>query len=90
MSIVGKHFYIAHIDEIERVVVVAEGDGGHNLKRRLRDPVVVYATRGLPSDEFVIERAKLYENPLAASIRSAELAQLEQEIFGDAFPRGVN
>jgi hypothetical protein len=71
----GDCFYVAFPDGVEIVEFVTEGTGNHNVKSgHFHDPVVV-RMRVPEGGDYVVSRAELYTSPLAAAIRSAELAK---------------
>ena len=69
----GDVKYIAYPDEVVRVEIVERGTGGRVFKagRKPKDAYVV--SDG--DDEYAISAEHLFDDPLAAAIRSAELAK---------------
>lgn len=67
----GDTMWIAYPESVSRVTVVELGTGCHNVRPgHFTDPVVVQEDGG----EFVTSKRELFGDPLAAAIRSAELA----------------
>ena len=70
----GEQVYAAFTDSVDRGVIVERGMGGYNRKRTVRDPYVVRITSGVDAGgEFPLSGRDLFVDPLAASIRSADL-----------------
>ena len=71
-------FFVAFPDSVEKVVILREGDGGRNLKRKFHDPIEVRNVSD--GDVYVVERTDLYTTAVSAAIRSADMSDPDRSL----------
>jgi hypothetical protein len=66
----GQVMWLAFVETVEKVVIVAKGTGRRILKNKVKNPYVVRDDEG---EEFVIAREDLCDSPRCANLKQAEL-----------------
>lgn len=66
----GQIMWLAFIETVEKVEVVAKGSGKRVLKQKVKNPYVVRDEEG---EEFVIAREDLCDSPRCANLKQAQL-----------------
>jgi len=64
--------WLAFVETIEKVEIVAKGSGSRVLKNKVKHPYVVRDEEG---EEFVIARDDLCDSPRCANLKQAEMRQ---------------
>jgi hypothetical protein len=66
----GQVMWLAFVETVEKVEIVAKGTGQRVMKNRVKNPYVVRDEEG---EEFVIAREDLCDSPRCANLKQAEL-----------------
>jgi hypothetical protein len=66
----GQVMWLAFVETVEKVEIVAKGTGQRVMKNKVKNPYVVRDEEG---EEFVIAREDLCDSPRCANLKQAEL-----------------